>query len=74
MLHLIGNDQTAGAKLKVDAIAFNPCCSQIICNNVALHVSHIMRKPVFPFAKTKVQIRCAVTLQLISDFVFLLHR
>ena len=29
-----------------------------------------MRKPVFAYAKTKAQISCAVTTQLISAFVF----
>ena len=30
----------------------------------------VMRKPVFAYAKTKMQISCAVTAQLISAFVF----
>ena len=30
----------------------------------------VMRKPDFAYAKTKPQISCAVTAQLISDFVF----
>ena len=31
---------------------------------------HVMKKSAFPYAKTKVQISCAVTAQLISVFVF----
>ena len=34
------------------------------------YVSHVMRKQIFAFAKTKEQISCAVTGQLISVFVF----
>ena len=33
-------------------------------------MSRVMRKPVFAYAKTKTQISCAVTAQLISAFVF----
>ena len=33
-------------------------------------MSHVMRKTVFAYAKTKAQISCAVTAQLISAFVF----
>ena len=29
-----------------------------------------MRKPAFAYVKTKAQIRCAVTLQMVSAFVF----
>ena len=34
------------------------------------YMSHVMRKPFFAYAKTKTQISCAVTSQLISAFVF----
>ena len=34
------------------------------------HLSLVMRKPAFAFAKTKTQISCAVTAQMISAFVF----
>ena len=33
-------------------------------------MSHVMRKPDFAYAKTKVQISFAVTAKLISAFVF----
>ena len=33
-------------------------------------MSHVVRKPVFAYAKTKAQISFAVTAKLISDFVF----
>ena len=33
-------------------------------------LSHVIRKPDFAYAKTKAQISCAVTAQLISAFVF----
>ena len=32
-------------------------------------MSRVMRKPIFPYAKTKVQISCAITAQLTSAFV-----
>ena len=34
------------------------------------HMGRVMRKPDFVYAKTKAQISCAVTAQLISAFVF----
>ena len=34
------------------------------------NLRRIMRKPDFAYAKTKAQISCAVTAQLISDFAF----
>ena len=37
---------------------------------VYLHMSLVMRKPAFAYAKTKTQISCAVTTELISAFVF----
>ena len=33
-------------------------------------MSRVIRKPAFAFAKTKTQISCAVTAQLISAFIF----
>ena len=38
--------------------------------NNYLHLSHVMRKPVLSYAKTKTQISFAVTAKLISAFVF----
>ena len=39
-----------------------------------INLSHVMRKPDFCIAKTKAQISCAVTAQLISAFVFATYR
>ena len=44
------------------AFAWHKCFSR--------HLSRCMRKPDFAYAKTKPQISCAVTAQLISAFVF----
>ena len=46
--------------------------SQETSNNptVKHYMSHVMRKPVFAYAKTKTQISQAVSAWLISTFVF----
>ena len=43
---------------------------QTATTNETLGMSRVMRKPDFAYAKTEVQISCAVTAQLISAFVF----
>ena len=56
-------------------IAFQITCT---CLSVSLfmyslylsHLSRVVRKPAFVYAKTKAQISCAVTAQLISALVF----
>ena len=42
----------------------------IIVLSTMISTSHIIRKPVFANAKTKMQISCVVTAQLIGFFVF----
>ena len=54
----ISNKQIANIKDHYFHLAYN------------IHVSRGMRKPDFANAKTKAQISCAVTVQLISTFVF----
>ena len=61
-----------------DRYIYEPCHDlfvlrlNVTVNNLSVMLGRIrvMRKPVFANAKTKVQINCAVTVQLISAFVF----
>ena len=46
------------------------CFNCYLSYKAAAFLSHIIRKPVFAYAKTKAQINCALTAQLISAFVF----
>ena len=37
---------------------------------ISFYLSHVVRKPAFGICEIKAQIRCTVTVQLISAFVF----
>ena len=44
----------------------DPCSSEVCYNGVEVYMSRAIRKPAFAYVKTKLQISCVVTPQVIS--------